>query len=350
MSYRVRYIAAEEGLYHDLKGQLRHLLARVDDVFVPPARDVSRCLLGFGHDEELRGYEGAARIAEVLSSRGVELEFLLDEGLFITNGLVPGVSAPVAIVAIAEKGYLSVELTAQSEGGHSSAPPPQTSIGILSATISRMESSPLPTSLKGPAWQLFEFAGPEMSFVNRLVFANRWLFGWLIKRRLAASPPTNALIRTTAAATVIEGGVKENVLPASARAIVNFRIRPGDDTGSVLDHVRRVVSDPRVAVRPFIETATEPSDVSDVSAASFHTLARTVLQVFPDAVVAPSVLVAGTDSLHYSGMAKNIYRFTPQRLRKEDIVRIHGVDERISVENYFEVIRFYTELIRNSTQ
>ena len=306
--------------------------------------------LAFGHDEELGGYEGAARIAQVLRSRGVELEYLLDEGLFITNGLVPGVSAPVAIVAVAEKGYLSVELTAQSEGGHSSAPPPQTCVGILSAAIRRIESNPFPASLKGPVWQLFEYAGPEMSFVNRLVFANRWLFGWLIKRRLASSPPTNALIRTTGAATFFEGGVKENVLPTSARAIVNFRIRPGDDTGSVLDHVRRVVSDPRVAVRPITETASEPSAVSDVDATSFHTLAGTVRQVFPGVVVAPSLLVGRTDSLHYAGLAKNIYRFLPQRLGKDDTGRIHGVDERISVENYSEVIRFYTELIRNSTQ
>ena len=304
--------------------------------------------LAFGHDEEVGGLEGATLIADLLGSRDIDLEYILDEGLFITHGLVPGVSAPVAIAAVAEKGFLSVELTVKCEGGHSSAPPSQTCVGILAAAIDKIEQNPLPASLKGPAWHLFEFTGPEMSFINRLVFANRWLLGWVVERRLASTPTTNALIRTTAAATVIEGGVKENVLPTSARAVVNFRILPSDSLASVVDHVRGTVSDPRVAINPLDEHKSAPSDISDINAPSFHTLVQTIRQVFPEVVVAPSLLVARTDSIHYRGLTKNIYRFLPQRIWAGDVERIHGTDERISIDNYAEVIRFYAQLIRNS--
>jgi len=169
---------------------------------VAPKRTV---YLAFGHDEEIGGQQGAVQIAALLASRGVRLEYVLDEGLVITNDIVPGVSAPAALIGIAEKGYLSVELTAECEGGHSSAPPLQTCVGIISAAVRNLERNQLPASLDGPVGLLFKYAGPEMSFRHRIVFANLWLFGGLLERRLAASPTTSASIRTTTAVTMIEG-------------------------------------------------------------------------------------------------------------------------------------------------
>ena len=154
----------------------------------------------------------------------------------------------MALIGIAEKGLLSVELTVESEGGHSSAPPPQTAIGILSKAISRLEENQMPGGIKGVVGQMFQSVGPEMSFVKKLVFANLWLFRPLVERQMAAQPSTNAAMRTTTAATIIEGGVKENVLPSKARAVVNFRILPGDSVKSVLDHVNQTINDARVKV------------------------------------------------------------------------------------------------------
>jgi carboxypeptidase PM20D1 len=303
--------------------------------------------LAFGHDEELEGEAGAVPMAALLESRGVKPEYILDEGLVITDGILPGASAPVALVGIAERGYLSLELSSRCAPGHSYAPPPQTCIGIISAAIHNLERHPIKASLNGPTALMFDYVGPEMSLPNRLVFANLWLFRGLVEKRLASSPATNAAIRTTGAATIIHGGIKENVLPASATATINFRIRPGDSVANVVDHVRRVIADPRVTITP-LPLSREPSPVTAADSSSFQLVASAIRQVFPETVVAPSLVTAATDARHYTGLTNNIYRFLPLRMGLEDLGRIHGTGERVSMENYAEIIQFYAQLIKNS--
>jgi len=304
--------------------------------------------LAFGHDEEIGGQRGAAQIAALLHSRGVELEYVLDEGLSITEGIVPNVSKPVALVGIAEKGYVSIKLTVQSEGGHSSMPPKHTAIGILSKAILKLERNQLPLRMDGPARQLFGKLAPEMSFAMRMVFANLWLFGGLVKRQLAASPASNAMVRTTTAPTMLEAGVKDNILPTTARAVVNFRLLSGDSVAGVIEHARQAIDDPRVKIEPMKGFGGEPSFVSDTESPSFSALEHTIRQVFPKVLVAPGLVMGATDSRHYANLTNRIYRFTPTWMRPEDLDRIHGTNERISIENYAQAVRFYVQLIRNS--
>ncbi|HET9232578.1 MAG TPA: M20/M25/M40 family metallo-hydrolase, partial [Candidatus Eisenbacteria bacterium] len=127
--------------------------------------------LAFGHDEEVGGTRGAREIAAILANRGVELEMVLDEGGVIGDGVLQGIASPVALVGIAEKGFASVELIASSTGGHSSLPPRQSAIGILSTAITRLEASPMPARLEGPTRQLFDRVAPEFPFVQRAIFA-----------------------------------------------------------------------------------------------------------------------------------------------------------------------------------
>ena len=304
--------------------------------------------LAFGHDEEIGGSAGAATIAAHLASAGVQLDFVLDEGMPIGKGLLPGVAAPVAMVGIAEKGYLTLELAVDGKSGHASMPPPHTAVGILSTAIHRLERSPLPGSIEGPLALMLDYAGPEMDFLRRVIFGNLWLFGGMVEDQLAGKPTTNALLRTTTAVTMIQGGNKENVLPAKATAVVNFRIRPGDTIAGVIEHVRAAIGDPRVAILSRPDFSTEPSPVAEIDSESYRTIEKTIRQIFPKTVVAPALLVAATDSRHYIPLADNVYRFLPQRLSPKDIARIHGIDERISVRNYKEIVKFYIQLIRNA--
>ena len=306
--------------------------------------------LAFGHDEEIGGHHGAAKVAELLGGRSGELEFVLDEGLAMVEDLIPGLAKPVALVGIADKGYVSVDLSVDVESGHSSMPPPQTAIGILSAAISRLEAHPMPSTLEGVQRQVLDHIGPELPFGGRLVMANLWLFAPLVERRLSARPNTNAGIRTTTAATMFSAGVKENLLPGRARAIVNFRILPGDSIEGVLGHVGRVVDDPRVKIEKLEASAGEPSAVSSVDTAGFRILQRTLRQVFPEVVVAPALCVGGTDSEHYAKLSNAVYRFSPLRLRPEDMSRLHGMNERTSVKDYAAGVRFYYHLISNSAR
>jgi carboxypeptidase PM20D1 len=307
--------------------------------------------LAFGQDEEIGGLEGAQTIAQVLKSRGVELEFLQDEGGLITKGMVPGIHSPVAVIGTSEKGYLSLVLSVDREGGHSSMPPSESSIGILSEAIHRVEVNPMPPHVHGPVGQFLDYAYGSGSFPMRAVSNNLWLFGPLVERVLAGSPDTNALLRTTAAPTIIRSGTKDNVMPSHAEAVVNFRILPGDTISSVTEHVREVIHDPRVKLQPISgEPPTEPSKQSSPESPNFKRLQRTVSQIYPDAIVVPFVYIAASDTKHYAPIANDVYRFLPIMADTADLERIHGTNERIGVQNFAKAVEYYAQLIRNTAE
>lgn len=304
--------------------------------------------LAMGHDEEVGGRHGAQAIVETLKARGVELWMVIDEGMPVTQGIMPGVSAPVAFIGTAEKGYLTLELSVKGAGGHSSMPPEHTAVGILAKAITRLEDNPMPTTLDGAVSDMLDRVGPEIdSFVTRMASANRWLFAPIIESQFASQPTTNAVVRTTTAVTVVEGSIKENVLPSRARALVNFRIHPQDSIASVTEHVRTTVDDERIQIAVAPGNMAEPSPLSSVESDAYLTLETTIRQVFPDAVVSPGLFIAMTDSRHYMPIARDVYRFMPFRMNPEDRERIHGTNERLSIENYGEYIAFYVQLLRN---
>jgi carboxypeptidase PM20D1 len=332
----------------DDKASLMGIMEAVEALLEQGFTPLRTVYLAFGHDEEVLGMRGATQIAALLQSRGVQAEYILDESGTITAGVVPGVSKPVALVGTAEKGYLTLELSVEGEGGHSSMPPAKTVIGILSRAIDRLEGNSFPARLEGPTKDMFDFVGQEMGFPMRFLFANQWLFKALIKRKLEASIYTNGALRTTYATTVIRGGDRPNVLPQKASALVNFRLFPGDTVESVIRHVERTVGDDRVKISISGETHCEASRISDIGSAGFKTLERTTRQVFPDCIVAPFLVMATTDARHYAEISDCVLRFLPTRMTPDDFKRIHGTNERISIENYKEIIQFYMQLIRNS--
>jgi carboxypeptidase PM20D1 len=325
------------------------LLQAADNLLSKGFQPKRTIYLAFGQDEEIGGLQGAEKIAETLKSRGVQLEFVDDEGGFVSRGMVPGVSAPVAMIGTSEKGYLSLELAVETAGGHSSVPPPESSIGILATAIRRIERHPMPAHVNGPVGEFLEYSADGASFPMKLVFRNLWLFGPVVQHILESSPDSNATLRTTAATTIFRAGTKDNVMPSKARAVVNFRLLPGDTVANVTDYVRRVVDDPRVKLQPLPgEPPTEPSPRSDATSPEFQVMQKTLAQVYPDAIVAPFVFLGATDSKHYASLTPNVFRFAPMTLESEDVGRIHGTNERIGVENYARMIQFYCQLMRNA--
>lgn len=312
-----------------------------------PARTV---YLAYGHDEEVGGTGGAREIAALLKARGVELEMVLDEGGVIGDGLFPGISEPVALVGIAEKGFVSVELSARVAGGHSSLPPSRSAIGIVSAAVARLEESPMTARLEGPTRLLFDRIGPRFPLVQRAVFANLWLTRPFVVRSLAQSPATNAMVRTTTAPTIFRAGSKDNMLPSAATAVINFRILTGNSIASVLEHVSRTINDHRVEIRTVGRFSAEPSAISTADSDAFHILERAIRSVVPEAVVAPYLVVVVTDARYYSGLSRNVFRFLPLRLTARDLERMHGLDERIGIPEYESVIRTYRQLLVDGTR
>jgi carboxypeptidase PM20D1 len=306
--------------------------------------------LAYGHDEEVGGISGAGEIAALLESRGVELEMVLDEGGVIGDGVLPGITAPVALVGIAEKGFVTLELSARVSGGHSSLPPRQSAVGIVSAAVAKLEKNLMPARLEGPTQELFNRIGPRFPIAQRAAFANLWLTRPLVTRQLEDRPATNAMVRTTTAPTIFQAGTKDNVLPSYARAVVNFRILPGDSIAGVVEHTERVVRDNRVEVKPAGRFSAEPSAVSSTNSVAFRSLERSIRSVAPDVVVAPYLVVVVTDARHYSSLSSSIFRFLPLRLTSRDLERMHGVNERIGIGEYEKAIRTYRQIIIDTSR
>lgn len=304
--------------------------------------------LAFGHDEEIGGVNGAVAIAEHLESLGVQAAFILDEGGIISSGMVPGIDKDVALIGVAEKGSVSIQLSIEIEGGHSSMPGKETAIDVLSSAIHKLKSNPFPAFISPPIEGFLAYLGPEMSFVNKMAFANAGLFEKMIVGVYEGSASGNALVRTTTSPTIFNSGVKDNIIPLSAKATVNFRIITGSSIAEVKERIRSVIDDDRIQIDEG-NFNTEPSKVSSYDAPGFSLLHKTIAEVYPEALVSPYMVVAATDARHYGQLSDQIYRFLPTRINKSNVKSIHGLNERIAVADYETAVYFYTQLIKNAT-
>jgi len=300
----------------------------------------------FGHDEEVGGWQGAGRAVHALKKRGVEMEWTLDEGSMVLDGIIPGIKRPVASINVAEKGYVTLDLKAKAKGGHSSLPPTNTAVGILATAIKQLEDNPVPGGLTDVTADFFDSMAPSFPFVQRMLFANRWLFGSILEGQMAKSAATNALMRTTTAPTMLSASLKENVLPSQAVATVNFRIHPRDTVESVTAYINSIIADDRVEISVRGESV-EPSPVSRHEVRGFAQLSKTFKDVFGELIVGPGLTIAATDSKHYCRIAQDCFRINPIVFASEDIPRIHGTNERISLENLEKVVQFYTRLLQS---
>ena len=334
----------------DDKGNLMSIMEAVDALAASGFKPRQTLYLIFGQDEELGGARGAQQIARLFKERGVHLQFVLDEGLLITDGVLAGLDRPAALVGVAEKGTLSLQLTASATPGHSSMPPPQpgqSAIGMMSVELARLEDRQMPLAVRGLAQEMFETLAPEMHGLNRVMLSNLWLFKPLVEQQLKKGAATNAILRTTTALTVVNAGNAENVLPGRAQATVNFRLLPGDASDAVVAHVNQVVANPAVKIEK-LPVLSEASKVAPTDSAGYRLINTTLRQLHPDVVVAPGLMIGGTDSRHFEDVADTIYKFSPVRARPEDLKRFHGTNERISTANYIELIQFYQQLLRNA--
>ena len=320
----------------DDKGTLIGLLEAVEKLLEESFQPSQTIYLAFGHDEEVGGPNGAAEIAKYLKLKGVRASMTLDEGGFLAEGLVPGVDKTVAMINLAEKGFASFELTVETKGGHSSQPPKENTIGMLAQAIVDLENNQLPYKLVKPVDYQLEYMGPEMPFFSKLAFANPWLFKNTILEALNA--------HTTTAPTIIGGGVKNNVIPTVAKATINFRILPGETIESVQEHVQNTISE-KIKVEA-VGYLSNPSPVSGIDSQSYKILEKTIRGMFPKSVVVPGLVGGGTDARYFYEISDDVFRFYPIRLGPNSMSRFHGIDEKISKNNYKEIIEFSYHLIK----
>ena len=330
----------------DDKGMLMSVLEATERKLAAGWQPKRTVILAFGHDEEIGG-SGAKAMAALLKSRGVKPLLVLDEGMAVTDGIIPGVAKPVALVGTAEKGYVTVEFTARAPGGHSSTPSPDNAIVSLSRAMARLADNPFPARLDAPMADTFAAVGPHMGLGARVAFANLWLTEPLILRQLTGATATAASVRTSTAPTIFHAGTKDNVLPQTARASVNHRILPGDTVAGVVARDRATIGDPKIEVSARLG-AREPTQVSPTDGPAFAALQRAIVRAYPDAIVAPGLTVAGTDSRNYGELTPAVFRFSPMVVKPTDLSRIHGTDERMPVADYLRAIAFYEAMLEEA--
>ena len=342
--------AVEEGVVWgrgaiDDKASLFAILEATEALLGAGFKPTRTVIFIFGHDEEIGG-SGAGGAADLLFERGIRPFMVLDEGGGVTQGLLPGIEFPLALVGVAEKGYVTLELVVRGAGGHSSMPPKDPAIAVLGGALRRLQDHPLPTHFDDLPAALIESISPRLSFGYRIVTENLWLFGPAVEFGFTQLPSAAAMVRTTTAPTMLRGSVKENVLPAEAAAMVNFRVHPADRTGDVAEHAREVIDDERVEIRT--GTNTEPSPVAPSEGAGWNVLRESIEASFPDSAVAPFLVVGGTDARYFRRREIPSYGFLPVVLDREAMRIFHGVNERLPVPQFEAAIGFYADFLRRA--
>nr|XP_045622748.1 N-fatty-acyl-amino acid synthase/hydrolase PM20D1-like isoform X1 [Procambarus clarkii]XP_045622749.1 N-fatty-acyl-amino acid synthase/hydrolase PM20D1-like isoform X1 [Procambarus clarkii]XP_045622750.1 N-fatty-acyl-amino acid synthase/hydrolase PM20D1-like isoform X1 [Procambarus clarkii]XP_045622751.1 N-fatty-acyl-amino acid synthase/hydrolase PM20D1-like isoform X1 [Procambarus clarkii]XP_045622752.1 N-fatty-acyl-amino acid synthase/hydrolase PM20D1-like isoform X1 [Procambarus clarkii] len=313
-----------------------------------PARSF---FVAFGHDEEVRGRDGAGHIARLLQGRGVQLDFVLDEGMPVLDKVIPGIPVPTAMIGVTEKGYLTLKMEVEGEGGHSSMPPRDAAVTRLASAVYNLGHYRHPSMFgRGPAFDLFTYLAPKASWPHKMIYANLWLFKPLMEAIMSRKRDSDATIRTTTSVTIVRAGVKENVVPVSASAIINHRIHPAQSLEEVIDYDHHIINDPSVklTVQDYLEA--HPVSPYGPEVAGWRLITAAIHHHFPSAITAPGLLVGNTDTRYYLNMTSDIYRFVPLLMTAQDLVTIHGHDERISEASIGVAASFYYHLILSANR
>jgi carboxypeptidase PM20D1 len=331
----------------DDKGALVAILEAIEQLVeagFTPQRDV---YLSFGHNEETAG-GGAQAIVEVLDSRGIRPSLVLDEGGAVVDGVIPGVTVPTAMVGVAERGVMTLWLTAREQGGHASTPPALPATVRLARAIDRLHRHPFPRRIAAPVRAMLATIAPHAPQPLRAVFRSLSVTGPLVTAVFSRlGPEMNAIVRTTAVATQLSGAPGENVLATSARAAVNIRLLTGDTVAGATRHARRAIADDGIELE--VRHGTDPSPVSPWRGEPWRRIALAVADALgEDVVTTPYLQLGASDSRWFTAISDGVYRFTPFHLTRAERDALHSHDERIRIDVWLRGIGFYRALVSAS--
>lgn len=363
----------------DSKDTLVGILEAVEALLEQKWKPSSTLLLAFGFDKEIGGNLGSSTLSQTIRDRYGKhsLKAALDEGAALQHLY----GSLVALPCVSEKGTVNVRLDINVPGGHSSAPPPHTGIGIMSKLIRRLEHKVHDTMVPAdnPVLQLYrclaehsETMGKE---TRRLILDpdDRRQHIKLIK----ADPQFKYSVRTSQSVDIVDGGVKINALPEAVTAVVNHHVSVDSSTAAVIDRVEHFALEiaemfdlevhsensklrnggyGNLSISAF--NVHEPSPVSPYTGSVWNTLAGTTKHIFeqvvkrppsaaPEVIVAPSILRSSTDTYYYWDLTRSIYRFSPTYYR--DNYDAHTTNERILFRSHLVAVAWYYEFMINMT-
>ncbi len=322
-----------------MNGILSAAEALIKSGFVPE-NDI---YFAFSGNEEINGL-GAVKIVDYFEQNKIELALVVDEGGAVVEGVFPGVKTPCGLIGIAEKGMLNVEYKAVSQGGHASAPKPNSPIPSLAEACCKIEENPFKMHITKPVKEMFDTLGRHSNFLYRMIFANLWLFSPLLGLLgKIQGGEMNALLRTTVAFTKAQGSDAFNVIPTQAKLVSNLRLNPRDTMDSAIEFLKKTVDDKKIEITAI--SGMNPSCISQTNCEAWDKVATAVASTWEGALVSPYLMVQCSDSRHYGRISDKVYRFSAMALTNEERATIHGNNERISVETIHKSVEFYLRLM-----
>ena len=328
----------------DTKGTMLGVLEAADSLIAEgfvPARDL---YLAFAGDEEISG-DGAPCIIRWMQANGVQPDFVLDEGGAVVENVFPGVNVPSAMVGIGEKGPMDVKFILESAGGHASTPPPHSPVGVLAKAVAKVESHPFPFQLTPPAAEMFDTLGRRSTLLFRVIFANLWCFRPVLNLICRMSGgELNALVRTTVAFTQMQGSSASNVLPPHAWVGANLRLIGDETVESAKAYLEKTIANDKIKVE--VVHGMNPSAISRTDCEPWQRLSAAIRATWDGVVVSPYLMLACSDSRHYSPICPHVYRFSAMALSKQERGMIHANNERVPLDTIEKTVAFYRRLIK----
>jgi carboxypeptidase PM20D1 len=330
----------------DDKASVIVILETIEELLSEGFQPQRTMLFSFGHDEEIGGNNGAANISALIASKNIRLEYMIGEGGVIVDNYPLLEDQLMAMVGLAEKSYVTLTLTAKGQGGHSSQPPKDNSIVKLSKAVTALHENPFPAALESPVSDMFEALAPHVGGFMGFVFDNQWLTSGVLVNQLSKDPVNSTLVRNTTGITMFNSGIKENVIPQTAEAKVNFRLLPSTSVEQLITEVNAIINDPDIVVT---STAWKtPPPIADKNQPGFKKIEQSVLSVLPNAVVVPSLFTASSDTPHYANLTDNIYRFHAYTVDFKLAGTIHGTGERIAIDSVVNAAKITRKLIESA--
>ena len=304
--------------------------------------------LGSSNNEETCG-DGMVLATEYFKENGIHFDAVFDEGGAITTGMIPGVKEKSAMVAVHEKSRHMYRCTAKkTQKGHGGLTPSKSKnmIAQMAGFIQEVDSSKIyKNNFSAEVRATFETHAPYMQFPLNIVMGNIGLFSPIIKKVMQNIPQARAMLSTSVAFTTISGGsaIDPQIAAKEVTATMFLRCVREDDLYQGLEKIKKIASKYGVEIEEIERDYCRPTDYNTPQ---FRLLEGVINEIFPDVIVSPFLLTAGTDARRFTDVADNIFRFAPIDLDGEQFASVHGANEHIKLQNVGQCVCFYKKLIK----